>query len=221
MSSDSNNIDQMKPSKRFFGSNKYLKPNRPLSKIADPTTANLINSSSSLKGHMIGELTVNAETEVTSEIVKNFHLNRLLFIIIGNKIFAETNPSGLSHVDWLKTLDFSEVIEPYSSLDVIKDKAFIIDNFTRGYYYRDQVVLYSGQNFVVNNLVIDNLRYNLDLLIEAFSLNNLTKVGIGCIPVKDSVFKIKNELGSIKDLKELTDFTKLYKLSVSYIEEVK
>lgn len=155
---------------------------------------------------------VNAKSIVESDLVKDFHNKRLLFIIIANKIFAEKEPSGLSHYEWIKTLDFKDVIVPYNSLDVIKDNDFIMNNFTRGYFYNNKLVLYTGMDFRVDTLCIDNLRYCLKLLIEAFNLNDDTKIGIGCIPVKDSIFEVKYDLDNLINIKNRKDFTDLYKL---------
>lgn len=153
---------------------------------------------------------VDAESKTTCEKVKNFHNKRLLFIVIGKKVFAEVNPSGLSHIDWIKTLDITGTNYPFYELNTSKACYDVMNNCTRGYYYENNLVFYKGMNFKYDLSVLDTVKNYLDELIIAFNLKASTNIGIGVIPVKNSIFEIKYRIGTIKNLTHSKDFFKLY-----------
>lgn len=146
---------------------------------------------------------VNAMSQVESDIVKDFHNKRLLFIIIDGEVFVEKTPSGMSHIDWIKTLDVNN--------DNNFNADYILNNFVRGYYYNNAIVFYIGENFEVNNLVIYSLNKPLQSIVDILNINDSTEVGLGCIPVKNTIFKPKYNIGNIGDVFN-KDLKYLYKL---------
>ena len=163
---------------------------------------------------------LSAETQVESVAVKEFHSLRRLFIIIERKVYAEIVPSAMSHIDWIKTLDINSLIVPTDSLNVLK-KHYIIDNYTRGYYYDNNIVFYKGMQFICDQSVVDDIEHSLCSLVNAMGLNDSTKIGLGVVPVKNSIFKIKYLLGTIAEVKKMKDFNKLYeKLKTKGSEQI-
>ena len=155
---------------------------------------------------------VTALSPVTSTEVADFHSKRLLFTVIGPRVYAETEPSGLSHIEWVKTLDLSEAIIPFNGLDAEKDYHYIIDNFIRGYYYNNTIVLYKGMHFSADSSVVDTVRFCLRLIAAVLKLKDDTLVGMGCIVEPGTVFEIEHLVGTVAEIKELDDFSKWYKL---------
>ena len=155
---------------------------------------------------------VNAASPVEHKDVADFHSKRLLFIVIGPKVYSETEPSGMSHMDWVKTLDVSGAIIPFNELNPERDYPYILHNFTRGYYYNNEIVMYKGMNFRADSTVVDTVRYCMKLVVDAFRLTDDTLVGMGCIITEGEVFPVQHRIGTLAEIKEMKHFGHLYKL---------
>lgn len=132
-------------------------------------------------------LEINALTPVTHPTVQQFHEKRLLFVIYNNKVYCEDKPSGLSHIDWFKTLDINE------------DPNVMLNECVRGYYFGN-LMFYKGINFNCDNSVITSVKHHLKEITEKMGVSGIAHIGLGAVPNGNNIFKAKHMIGKVNDI---------------------
>ena len=130
---------------------------------------------------------VDALMAVNDSMVQEFHNKRLLFVIYGEGVYCEKKPSGLSHIDWFKTLDIDE------------DPMTLMNKCVRGYYF-DKLVFYKGINFDYDDCVVEAVRHHLTQLADKLDIKYSTLVGLGTTPSDKAIFDPKYIIGTIREL---------------------
>ena len=136
---------------------------------------------------------LNAKSEITSKVVEDFHKKRKLFVIVDGDLYYEESPSALSHYNWFSTLSISNFISEDN----------MIESFTRGYVYNGTVMFYIGLEFEASEHVFRDALHRINDIKEKMNVNSYSKVLIGAIPVKDSIFEPVYKLGTIDEVSKI------------------
>ena len=86
----------------------------------------------------------------TKNEVRDFHKQRIAFVIINNEIHFIKN-SGMSHWEYCKSLNISK--ENFNTL-------------TRGYYFDGRIVFYNNNFTYNNNVITEGLKYIVQIKEE-------------------------------------------------------
>lgn len=91
---------------------------------------------------------------------------RLMFFVVKNKVIFEDKPSGLTHAEWLALLTTQRSIE-------------WLESHTRGYYFNNKIIFYTGKDYAVTKQVIIDAHESITQLKHCWNLADNCTVQFG------------------------------------------